>query len=156
MQKMFRRNGHVPWPVHPNSVVTNTKNIQVGVDCAPGYEHGCYIQGIGTIEIGDYTQVGPNVGIISANHNIYDSRLHNESSVKIGKYCWLGFGSLILPGVTLGDFVIVAGNATVTKSFESGYVVVAGNPAKVVKRLDPSACNRYENEHKYIGFSRVR
>jgi acetyltransferase-like isoleucine patch superfamily enzyme len=113
---------------------------------------GCYIQGKGGIVIGDYTQVAPNVVIVSANHDVYDTRNHVCKKVVIGNYCWLGAGAKIMPGVVLGDHCIVAAGAVVTKSFEDGYCVVAGVPAKLVKKLEPGLCVKYEHKKKYHGF----
>jgi acetyltransferase-like isoleucine patch superfamily enzyme len=115
---------------------------------------GCYIQGIGKIYIGDYTQISANVGIISANHDVYDNRKHKASEVRIGKYCWIAMNTTILPGVTLGDFTIVGAGAVVTKSFTEGYCVIAGNPARLIRRLDPASCVRHRSEYEYNGYLR--
>lgn len=140
------------WPVHPTSQVLDVDNILVGVDAYPGIMRGCYIQGKGGIEIGDYTQIAPNVVIVSANHNIYDSRKHIEAKVIIGKYCWLGAGCKILPGVTLGDFTIVGAGAVVTNSFPEGHCIIGGVPAKKIKVLDKEKCIHYELEPKFYGY----
>jgi acetyltransferase-like isoleucine patch superfamily enzyme len=140
------------WPVHYTSRIVCPENILVGVDAYPGIMGGCYIQGIGGIEIGDYTQIAPNVIIVSANHDVYDSRKHIEAKVKIGKYCWLGAGCKIMPGVTLGDFTIVGAGAVVTKSFPDGHCIIGGLPAIKIKDLDQSKCNRYELEPKFNGY----
>ena len=68
-QKCIGLNRKAYWPVHFTSKVNQPQNILVGVDAAPGYEPGCYIQGLGPVHIGDYTQFAANVGIISANHD---------------------------------------------------------------------------------------
>jgi acetyltransferase-like isoleucine patch superfamily enzyme len=153
-QCIFNKGGskYVPWPVHFTSRVVNPKNIKIGIDTNPGYMPGCYIQGVGKVEIGDYTQVGPQVVIISANHLLTDTRKHLEGNVKIGKYGWLGAGCKIMPNVELGDFVIVGAGAVVTKSFAQGYCVIAGNPARIIKELDPQSCVRYEYQKRYVGF----
>lgn len=140
------------WPVHPTSHVAGWKNILAGIETSPGLMGGCYIQGIGKIYIGDYTQIAPNVGIISANHLLTDNRQHVESTVDIGKYCWLGMGAVVLPGVTLGDHTVVGAGSIVTKSFPDGYCVVGGNPAKLIKKLDPKDCVRHKSEHEYYGY----
>lgn len=153
-KKLFRINAKAYWPTHYTSMVTSAENILIGVDTAPGIMPGCYIQGGGKIKIGDYTQIAPNVGIISANHDVLDSRRHIESLVDIGKYCWIGMNSVVLPGVTLGDFTIVGAGSIVTKSFPEGYCVLAGNPAKKIKDLDKNNCLEFTNEHEYVGFIR--
>lgn len=55
--------------------------------------------------------------------------------VVIGDYVYIGTNALILPGVTIGDHVLVAAGSVVTKSIPSG-VVVAGNPAKIICTID--------------------
>ena len=140
------------WPVHPASMISGWKNILIGVDTSPGLMPGCYIQGIGKVRIGDYTQIGPNVSIISANHDPSDLRAHLPEEVSIGRYCWLGAGSVVLPGVTLGDFTMVGAGTIVTKSFPDGYQVLAGNPARVIRSLNPKECPEPQNSHEYHGF----
>ena len=154
IQKILNRGGNknVYWPVHFTSKIVNQKNIYAGIDTCPGLMNGCYIQGIGKIYIGDYTQIGPHVTITSANHNLHDTRKHIISEVRIGKYCWIGSGAKIMPGVVLGDFTIVAAGAIVTKSFEEGYCVIGGNTAKVLKHLEPEKCVRFKNKIPYYGY----
>ena len=140
------------WPTHKTSMVINPKNVYCGVETSPGYMPSCYIQAIGIIYIGDYTQIAPSVGILSANHSLTDNRKHVSSFVHIGRYCWLGFGVTILPGVTLGDYTIVAAGAVVSKSFPRGYCVIAGVPATIIKTLDKSECIIHKSEFEYNGF----
>lgn len=140
------------WPVHWSSQVYDVENIIIGVDAYPGIMKGCYIQGKGGIEIGDYTQIAPNVIIVSANHDPHDSRTHILKKVKIGKYCWLGAGCKIMPGVELGDFTIVGAGAVVTKSFKDGYCIVGGVPAIKIKELEKLNCVQYQLKNKYVGF----
>ncbi len=140
------------WPVHWTSKVYNSNKVLVGIDAYPGIMNGCYIQGIGGIKIGDYTQIAPNVVIVSANHDVYDTRIHIEKPVIIGKYCWLGAGSKIMPGVVLGDFTIVGAGAVVTKSFPDGYCILGGVPADVIRNLDREKCILYSHEKLYNGY----
>ncbi len=140
------------WPVHPSSLVVGWRNVLAGIETSPGAMPGCYIQALGPVILGDYTQVAPNVSIISANHKLEDLREHEIGRVEIGEYCWLGVGSVILPNVTLGSFTIVAANAVVTKPFPDGYCVLAGMPARVVKHLDPTRCPKHRSRHEYHGF----
>lgn len=152
----FTINQKVPWPVHHNSIVTGYNNIKIGIDVNPGYSPGCYIQGKGKIEIGDYTQIASNVGIITANHNLHDCREHIIKSVKIGSYCWIGMNSVITPGVELGDHTIVGAGSVVTKSFKEGYCVIAGNPAVKIKELNKSECIKYDVKYNYIGYKKIK
>mgnify|MGYP000322777145 CR=1 FL=1 len=151
-QRIFGFNRFVYWPVHFTSVIANYKNVYAGIDTSPGFSPGCYIQGIGKVYIGDYTQIAANVGIISSNHNIENTQEHIVSEVKIGKYSWIGMNSVILPDVILGDFTIVGAGSIVTKSFSEGYCVIAGNPAKIIKRLNKNDCKRFKNEYEYNGY----
>lgn len=57
--------------------------------------------------------------------------------VTIGNKAWIGFGASILKGVTVGEGAVVAANAVVTRDVPP-YAVVAGNPARIVRTLDPS------------------
>ena len=145
-------NRNAYWPVHWTSQVYDAHNILVGIDAYPGVMKGCYIQGKGGIEIGDHTQIAPNVIIVSANHDIYDSRVHVRQKVIIGKYCWIGAGAKIMPGVELGDFTIVGAGSVVTKSFKEGYCVIGGVPASKIKELEKAKCVRYDVKEKFIGY----
>jgi len=96
---------------------------------------GCYIQGRNGIRIGKNCWFGPNLSIISSNHDLNDYRKHSDAPpIVIGDNCWLGAGCIILPGVELGDHVVVAAGAVVTKSFASN-CVVGGVPARKLKDL---------------------
>jgi acetyltransferase-like isoleucine patch superfamily enzyme len=157
IQKVLGFNRHCYWPVHHTSTVRFPRNVFVGIDAAPGISPGCHIQAVGKVYIDDYTQIAPNVGIISSNHFMLDIRQHVKDVVRIGKYCRVGMGSIIHPGVVLGDFTTVAAGAVVTKSFPAGYCVISGNPAKIT--VDYSKNEgikekfvRYTNQHEYNGY----
>lgn len=151
-QKVLGINKHAYWPIHFTSRVGCFQNVYAGIDVSPGWSPGCYIQGGGKTYIGDYTQIAPNVGIISANHDLHDSRKSVVKDVHIGKYCWIGMGAIILPGVNLGNFTIVGAGSIVTKSFPDGYCVIAGNPAKLIKLIDKKMCIPFKNLHEYNGY----
>lgn len=142
------------WPVHISSIVAAVQHIIIGVETSPGFMPGCYIQGTGGIEIGDYTQIGPGVGIISSNHDPEDNRAAIKKRVRIGAYSWLGMHSVVLPGVELGEFTVVGAGSVVTKSFPAGFVVLGGNPARVIRQLDPSRCVRHKSPNEYHGYLR--
>src|SRR6186713_3203350 len=156
-QRVFNFGGNKKayWPVHWTSQIFDVENILVGVDAYPGYSRNCYIQGQGKITIGDHTQIAPNVIIVSANHDLYDNRKHVAAPVKIGKYCWIGGGAKIMPGVELGDWTIIGAGAVVTKSFPEGYCMIAGVPAVVIKNLERDKCIPFRNKIDYRGYIRA-
>lgn len=152
-QKVLGYNKKAYWPMSHFSKVVGVQNILLGVGTNPGLNPGSYIQGSGKLIIGDYCIFGPNIGLLSGNHNLYDNRKYTKDlTTSIGDYCWIGMNSVVLPGVQLGDFTIVAAGAVVTKSFPEGYCVIGGNPAKKIKELEPSKCVRYRNKHEYHGY----
>lgn len=87
-----------------------------------------------------HNMMGPNVHIYTVNH-LYNEELHKfkglslPNPVTIGQYVWLGYGVIILPGVTIGDHTIIGAGSVVTKSIPSG-VMAAGNPCVVKKVID--------------------
>ncbi len=141
---ILRQNKNVKWAVHHTSTIHHPENITRGKNVFPGDSPGNYIEASNGITIGDYTNIGPNVGIISANHDPINNQLHIKAPpIAIGKFCWIGMNAIILPSVHLGDFTIVAAGSVVTKSFTEGYCVIAGNPAAVIKKLDKKACDQF-------------
>ncbi len=152
-QRILGKNGSAYWPMHPTSKISYAKRVYVGIETSPGWSPGCYIYAINGIYIGDYTQIAPNVGIISGNHNLYDLSIQEKADpILIGKYCLLGMNSIILPGVHLGDYTIVGAGAVVTQSFPSGFCVLAGSPAKVIKKLDLEKRCDYKSPNPYNGY----
>ncbi len=111
-------------------------NIHVGENFFANF--GCVILDVAEVIIGDNCFIAPQVGIYTASHPIdplsRNSGLEYGKPIIIGNNCWIGGHATINPGVTLGDNVVVASGAVVTKSFESD-VVIAGNPAKVLKKI---------------------
>lgn len=90
------------------------------------------------ITIGDYCQFGPNVTICTAEHPL-DPALRKKGlqynlPIRIGNDVWVGAGAIILAGVSIGDGAVVGAGAVVTRDVEAA-TVVAGSPARVIKRL---------------------
>ena len=98
----------------------------------------CTFLDVCEIRIGDNAMLGPNCQLLTPLHPLDAieriSGLEYGAPITIGNNVWLGGGATILPGVTLGDNVVVGAGAVVTKSFEDN-VVIAGNPAKIIKIL---------------------
>lgn len=136
-QKVLRINGRVPWPVHWTSEVKGYENIVRGTE-TPGSTLGCYIDGRNGIIIEENVWLGPRVSIISMNHELFDYNQYVKTRpIRIGRDSLITTSSIILPGVELGPHTVVAAGAVVTKSFPEGNQVIGGNPAVVIKRLEP-------------------
>jgi len=136
-RKILRQNKGVTWPIHYTSTIRCPEKLILGEGVFPGDSPGNYINAMNGIEIGDYTNLGPNVGLISSNHDFnQNEKVVFAPPIVIGKNCWIGMGAVVLPGVRLGDNTIVGAGAIVTKSFEEGYCVLAGNPASIIKRIE--------------------
>lgn len=136
---LFGINKGVPFPVSPRVRILGHSNIIFHVDDINNFQGiGNYYQAFGTgkIIIGKGSWIASNVGLVTTNHDINDPDLHVESkNVVLGEKCWIGMNTVILPGVVLGPNTTVGAGSVVTKSFAEGYCVVAGNPAKVIKKL---------------------
>lgn len=143
-RKILRQNAGVDWAIHHTSTIHSPKLIKRGKNVYPGDSPGVYINARNGVHIGDYTNIGPNVGLVSSNHDFINNDLHTATKpIDIGRFCWMGMGAVILPEVKLGDFTIVGAGAVVTKSFPEGYCVIAGNPAKVIKQLNRAECDAF-------------
>ena len=98
---------------------------------------GCKFQDQGGVYIGENSLIGHNVILATLNHEMdpyHRADLHPKP-IHIGKRVWIGSGSMILPGITIGDNSIVGAGSIVTKNVPPN-VIVAGNPAKFIKNID--------------------
>lgn len=136
-QNILRINSDVKFQVNFTSRVIRGDRITLGRNVWKSFalSGGCYIQGGNGIVIGDDTIFAPCVKIISANHDPENlSAWQSAPPIRIGQKCWIGAGAIILPGVELGDGCIVGAGSVVTRSFPA-MVVVASNPARIIKEL---------------------
>jgi acetyltransferase-like isoleucine patch superfamily enzyme len=114
--------------------------------------HYTILDGTGGLEIGEGSQIGAWVGIFTHSSHIairiygnhyqevpeHEKKGYPISSVKIGKYVFIGAGAKILPGITIGDGSLISAGAIVASNVGK-FEIVAGNPAKVIgdtRRLD--------------------
>ena len=103
---------------------------------------GATIYARSRIEIGDYTNIGGNVKILDNDfHPIEpDARMADDKDkigtapIRIGKNCFIGCNVLILKGSRIGDNCVVGAGAVVSGCFEDN-CVIAGNPARVIRKI---------------------
>lgn len=108
------------------------KNITIGKDVF--INSGCHFQDQGGITIGDGVLIGHNVVLATINHDLVPSenRKNHYAPIKIGSHVWIGSNATVLPGVTVGDWAVIAAGAVVTKDVPA-MAVVGGVPAKILK-----------------------
>ncbi len=91
------------------------------------------------IYVGDHTMFGPNVTLATAGHPILPSLRERgyqyNAPIHIGANCWLGAGVIVLPGITIGDNVVVGAGSVVTKDLPAN-VVAVGDPARVLRPVN--------------------
>ncbi len=107
--------------------------VTIGSGCV--IMNGCLMMSAGGITIDDNVMIAANCQLISNNHDPYERMVITCRPVHICQGAWIGAGSTILPGVTVGRYAIVGANSTVTHDIPD-YAVAVGIPAKVVKYLD--------------------
>jgi len=113
--------------------------IEIGSNCVIGA--GCVITGQGGVRIGNDVIIGPHALILPVDHNYESAQLPirgqgiRPSPILIEDNVWIGGGTIILGGATIGSGSVV-GAGSVVKETVPSRCVVAGNPAKVIRRLD--------------------
>lgn len=121
----------------PGFMCDNGKNIHVGDQFLANYH--VTILDIMPVTIGDYVMIGPNTLITTVNHPITPKgrreHLGIGKPVAIGNDVWIGGNCTILPGVTIGNNVVVAAGAVVTKDVPDN-CVVGGVPAKILRMIE--------------------
>ena len=97
----------------------------------------------GGITIEDDVQIAGNVSLLTNNHDPYDRMVLPCKPILIRKGAWIGANAVILRGISVGRHSIIGAGSVVTKDVPD-YAVVVGNPAKVVKMLDPERFEKNE------------
>ncbi len=112
-------------------------NIFVGDDVF--FNFNCVVLDVMTVTIGSRTLIGPGVQIYAATHPLnFKERaagLEYAKPVIIGEDVWIGGGAIICPGVTIGHRAVIGAGSVVTRDVPPD-VVVAGNPCKIIRKLE--------------------
>lgn len=88
----------------------------------------------GSITIEDDVLIGPQVTILTSNHDFMNLTVLRNKPVVIKRKSWIGARAILCPGVTVGEGAIVAAGAVVTKDV-APHTLVGGNPAKLIKNI---------------------
>lgn len=108
-------------------------SIQIGNDVA--INSFARLFGHGGITVGDNSQIGPGATLTTTSHDIDMDMVASFRPITIGEWTWIGANAIILPGITIGNHVVVGAGSVVTKDIPD-YSVAVGIPAKVIKHLE--------------------
>jgi maltose O-acetyltransferase len=107
-------------------------NISLGAGAFLNF--GCVILDVVAVTIGERTQIGPGVQILTADHPRDAARratgLEFGCPILIGRNVWIGGGAIILPGVTVGNDAVIGAGSVVTRDVPAGATAM-GNPARM-------------------------
>lgn len=122
--------------IEPNFYCDYGFNIHLGKNFYSN--HNLVILDANKVEFGNNVFIGPNCGFYTSGHPLdYKTRnkgLEYAKPIKVGNNVWFGGNVCVLPGVTIGDNVVIGAGSVVNKDIPSN-VVAAGNPCKVVKEI---------------------
>ncbi|MDO5337884.1 MAG: sugar O-acetyltransferase [Eubacteriales bacterium] len=111
-------------------------HIEVGKNFFANYN--CMIIDVAKVKIGDNCQMAPNVAIYTAGHPIHPASRNTAYEygieVTIGDNVWIGGNTVIVPGVHIGSNTVIGAGSVVTKDIPD-WVVAAGNPCRVIRRI---------------------
>ena len=125
-------------------------HIETGKNFFANYN--CTIIDVARVTIGDNCQFAPNVSIYTAGHPVHpDSRnsLYEYGiGVSIGDNVWIGGSTVILPGVHIGSNTVIGAGSVVTKDIPD-WVVAAGNPCKVIRKITEEDRRYYYKDRQF-------
>ncbi|MBO4604002.1 MAG: sugar O-acetyltransferase [Clostridiales bacterium] len=125
-------------------------NIEVGKNFFANYNF--IVLDVGKVRIGNDVMMGPNVAIYTAGHPLHpDSRNSGYEygiDVSIGDNVWIGGNVCIMPGVNIGNNVVIGAGSVVTKDIPDNMIAV-GNPCKVVREITEEDRDYYYKDRKF-------
>jgi maltose O-acetyltransferase len=103
------------------------------------FNFGCYVNGFGGLVFRDGANIGPYCMLHTANHNfddpdrsVVEQGWEDVGPMEIGRNTWIGMGSIVLPGVRIGEGCVVGAGSVVTCDLED-FTVAVGNPARAIR-----------------------
>ena len=134
IKKLFSKTGN-EFAIMPNFYCDYGFNIEIGENFYSN--HNLVILDANKVTFGDNVLIGPNCGFYTSGHPI-DKEERREvefaKPIKIGNDVWIGGNVCVMPGVTIGDNVIIGAGSVVTKDIPSN-VVAVGNPCKILRNI---------------------
>ncbi|MEO5705658.1 MAG: acyltransferase [Alteraurantiacibacter sp.] len=95
-----------------------------------------------SVTVGNDVSIGPQASVLTLGHDPQSPDFADRGGpVTIGDKVWIGFGALILPGVTIGEGAVVAAGAVVTRDV-APHTIVGGNPAREIGQRTPNLAYR--------------
>lgn len=142
IKKIFGKTGEMIH-IEPDFWCDYGYNIQVGENFYAN--HGLVVLDAGGVTFGDNVFIAPSCGFHTSGHPIDTERrnqgLEYAHKITVGNNVWFGAGVQVMPGVAIGDNVVIGGGSVVVKDIPSNSVAV-GNPCKVVREITE------EDKHK--------
>ena len=126
--------GNIQWNVslHPTAVIDYPWHLQMKNKSSLGEK--CWVYAMANISIGELSCIGKDVYLLTGSHDISRSTFDLITKpITIGNGCWIATASTVLPGVSIGDYSVVAAGSVVAKSVDN-HSVVGGNPARFIKK----------------------
>jgi maltose O-acetyltransferase len=134
LSELLGRGGDSCW-IQPPFFCDYGFNIELGDKVY--FNFNCVVLDVASVKVGARTMFGPAVQVYTATHplNPYERRTKEFARpIRIGADCWIGGGTIVLPGVTIGDMSVIGAGSVVTRDVPGG-VVAAGNPCRVIREL---------------------
>ena len=125
-------------------------NIEIGENFFANYNFT--VLDVGKVKIGENVQIAPNVSIYTAGHPLHpDSRNSGYEygiDITLGDNVWIGGNTCIMPGVTVGNNVVIGAGSVVTKDLPDD-VIAVGNPCRVVRKITEEDRDFYYKDRKF-------